>query len=205
MESNSDAPGQWFCRALDENRGYAPHYATQAQEARQLTIRTVAGSGLVGLTMIISACSGSASPRTPFAPSALPTAPVVAVPPAPSGWVYGMGYTLRGVGLAGVAFEATATGQLPIEGVTVYCDVCGEFGHTAAKTDRNGYYNFNRDIATGGGMWLSNGLTALHVSKDGYQDPPGLPPVTLGVQNPSGWRQIAILGDTQFDIQLVRR
>jgi hypothetical protein len=103
--------------------------------------------------------------------------------------------------LSGVVFEVTATGQVPIPGVSLYCDACGEFGHTAKTTDKDGFYSFSGDIAHGGGMWLPPSNTAyLIVQKEGYRDPPGLPrgPVS------QGWRDVTVKGDTRFDIQLVR-
>ena len=40
--------------------------------------------------------------------------------------------------LSGVVFEIADGGRVPIEGVELYCDSCGEFGHTATYTDANG-------------------------------------------------------------------
>jgi len=94
--------------------------------------------------------------------------------------------------LSGVVFEVTPAGQAPIEGVQVYCDSCGEFGHTFAHTDANGFYIFPA---------VFNGSNPLIVGKDGYRDPPGLPPGPLS----QGWRQVTVKGDTRFDIELVRR
>ena len=60
--------------------------------------------------------------------------------------------------LSGLVFEVTATGRLPIEGVSVYCDSCGDpFGHTYAYTDANGLYRFG---------WTANGATPLIVGKE---------------------------------------
>jgi hypothetical protein len=111
-----------------------------------------------------------------------------------------------GATLSGVVSDLASTGLTSLEGVSVYCDECGEFGHTFMTTDANGYYSFSGDIAHGGGVWVSPGYaTYLIVHKEGYQDPPGLPRPTLPPPNVPGWREVTIKGDTQFDIQLIRR
>ena len=101
--------------------------------------------------------------------------------------------------LAGLVFEATPSGPLPVSGVSVYCDACGEAGHTFATTDANGVYRFS------GGVWVAPGYsTYLIVEKAGYKDPAGLPPSTWGYSG-QGWRELTVEGDTWFDIELVRR
>lgn len=94
--------------------------------------------------------------------------------------------------LSGRVFEITASGRLPIEGVSVYCDSCGDpFGHTYAYTDANGLYWFG---------WTANGATPLIVGKNGYAlagNPPAGPV--------EGWIVVSVNGDTRFDIELVRR
>jgi hypothetical protein len=148
-------------------------------------------SGAIVLLVVVhglAGCGGS--------PSSLPSAPTSApqpVGPNPNAPVY----TLSRVTLSGVVSEVTPTGQTPIEGVTVECDDCGESGHTWAHTDADGLYSFT-------GVWVSSGIrTLLWVSKEGYQDPAGAP-APPGLSGP-GWREVTINGDTQFDIQLVRR
>lgn len=154
---------------------------------------------------IVTAACDHRSAATPTAP----TPPVVATTPTPTpvGFFYGPGYSLQGVALSGVVEETTPAGtRLPIEGARVYCDACGEYGHTGTTTDSNGRYHFSGQIAAGGGMWLTgDGLTPLHVSKDGYQDPPGLPALSRRYQDPSGWREVRVNGDTRFDMLLIRR
>ena len=94
--------------------------------------------------------------------------------------------------LSGVVFELTALGRTPIQGVSVYCDSCGDpLGHTFADTDANGFYSFS---------WTTNGQTPLIVRKEGYQLAGDLP---AGPVN--GWIVAAVNGDTRFDIELVRR
>jgi carboxypeptidase family protein len=94
--------------------------------------------------------------------------------------------------LSGVVFEMSETGRLPIQGVSVYCDSCGDpFGHTYANTDESGVYRF---------AWTANGATALIVGKEGYAlagNPPRGPV--------EGWIVATVSGDTRFDIELVRR
>ena len=94
--------------------------------------------------------------------------------------------------LSGVVFEVTESGRLPIEGVSVYCDSCGDpFGHTYAYTDPDGFYRF---------AWSANGATPLIVGKEGYAlaGTPTVGPV-------EGWIVATVNGDTRFDIELVRR
>ncbi len=112
---------------------------------------------------------------------------------------------LNGVTLYGVVTETTPAGPVPIEDVSVYCDACGEFGHTWARTDANGYYSFSGDLAAGGGIWLGDGPILLAVRKEGYDDPPDLPPASTRLPSGPGWREVTIGGDTRFDVQLVRR
>jgi hypothetical protein len=45
--------------------------------------------------------------------------------------------------LSGLVFEVTASGPVAVEGVQVYCDSCGELGHTSAYTDASGLYSFS--------------------------------------------------------------
>ena len=90
----------------------------------------------------------------------------------------------------------TSEGLVPLAGVEIYCDACGEFGHTRVTTDENGAYDFGRD-----GIWSDDGdVIAILISKDGYN-------VSGGSQGPSHWttQYVRISGDTRFDFQMVRR
>ena len=93
--------------------------------------------------------------------------------------------------LAGVVFEMTPAGVAPVEGVEVYCDSCGDYGHTSVHTDANGFYN-QADAHLG--------ITALLIYKNGY-DVVGATPTAGGF----GRREATVNGDTRFDIQVVRR
>ena len=168
-----------------------------------MTIRTGAAIGLAGLSMITTGCSGGSHVTNPVAPSPPPAiqAALPATDRNPGIWLGGT-YTLTAVSLYGLVYEDTAAGRVGIGGAAVYCEVCGADTHTWAIADANGFYRFSSDIATGGGVWLRTGaLTVVGVEHDGYQDPPGVPPMF----NTTGWRQVMISGDTQFDVQLVRR
>ncbi|MBA2305917.1 MAG: carboxypeptidase regulatory-like domain-containing protein [Acidobacteria bacterium] len=89
--------------------------------------------------------------------------------------------------LSGVVFERTVTGQVPIEGVSVYCDSCGSpVGHTFASSDENGYYSFE---------WTNNGSTPLWVTKAGYRLSGALEDRIVAT----------VSGDTRFDIEMIRR
>jgi hypothetical protein len=47
--------------------------------------------------------------------------------------------------------------------------------------------------------------TSLSATKAGYADPPGLPVMTPPNPSGAGWREVMVVGDTRFDIELVRR
>jgi hypothetical protein len=96
--------------------------------------------------------------------------------------------------ISGVVFEVTAAGRTPLD-ADLYCDSCGEVGvgHTFTHTDANGFYTF---------VGVSAGANPVLVSKAGYQDPLG---ELLGGSMPWYRRQVTVVGDTRFDIQLVRR
>lgn len=172
------------------------------RDGNAMTDRALAGIVLLVFAQGFYGCGGSVSSIAPLAPTPVPLQ--AAPPAAPSGWVYGGGYVLTGVTLFGEVFEATPTGRAPIAGAEIYCDACGEFGHTFVKTDANGFYQFSGDLGSGGGVWLSGATTPLNVGKEGYRDPDGLPTPTARLPSGQGWREVRINGDTRFDIELVR-
>jgi hypothetical protein len=145
---------------------------------------------LSALVMGLAGCSHAPPPFVPFVPTA-PSAPVPARDPA----VY-----MSDVTLSGVAFEETPTGRAPIERVWVYCEPCSEETHGGTYTDSNGFYSFT-------GVWIdpAHFPTRIHINKDGYVDPAGLPTPTPPNPSGAGWREVVINGNTEFNVQLVRR
>jgi hypothetical protein len=146
----------------------------------------------------VMGCSSSTSPSglpatmpsTSSAPT--PTSPSRPAPTGPSG-----------VALFGTVSERTPTGLKPLEGVLLYCDACGEFGHTFLTTDANGSYRFSGDLAHGGGIWLSDPISVL-VQKAGYTVMGGVP--INSPSYPEGfWVTVKMNGDTAFDIVLTAR
>jgi hypothetical protein len=88
--------------------------------------------------------------------------------------------------LSGVVFEVTPAGEIPIEGVGIYSDGCGEGGHGGGYTDTTGSYSFP----------CFAGHQDLQVGKVGYRSPHTTGNFGLGV---------LITGDTTLNIQLVRQ
>jgi hypothetical protein len=110
------------------------------------------------------------------------------------------------VTLFGVVWGESPTGSAPLAGAVVYCDACGEEGHTWARTDGNGYYSFSGDLSQGGGIWVNPGVPIpLLVGKEGYGDPAGLPPRSPRSPTGPGWREVTVDGDTRFDMTLVQQ
>jgi hypothetical protein len=165
-----------------------------------MNYRTLCAMSVVVLAGGLFGCGGADSALSPLAPSST-TQPTTIPPAVPGSWL--SGYTLTGVSLSGVVYELTSTGRVPIAGAVVYCELCGQETHSFATADANGFYHFPGDLTTGGGVWLAVGaITTLNVAYNNeYQDPPGMPPQRQG----PGWRDVLIDGDTQFDIELVRR
>ena len=147
---------------------------------------------LLVLAVGVSGCES----RNLASPSPLPSTSALqqpaSVPPPPRAFPPGV---LSDYTLSGVVFEVTATGEMPIEGADVYCELCLPGTHSWALTDSKGFYSFT-------GVWTEPDVrTQLWFGKEGYTDPPGVPLVF----NQSGWRQVSVTGDTRFDIQLVRK
>jgi hypothetical protein len=70
----------------------------------------------------------------------VPTAPTTVAQPTQPPAATGV-FAFAKVTLSGVVSEVMATGQAPIEGVSIYCEPCGEATHTFASTDNNGLYS----------------------------------------------------------------
>lgn len=118
---------------------------------------------------------------TPFSASPVPTTIAAPAPPPTP-------HTL-----SGLVFESTATGRVPVEGVHVYCDGCGSpVGHTSVFTAADGLYSFG---------WAYDSVLPLLVQKQGYT----VVGATAILSDGFARRSVTINGDTQFDIELVRR
>jgi hypothetical protein len=92
--------------------------------------------------------------------------------------------------LSGVVFEEAEEGRVAVEGVQVYCDACGEHGHTSSFTDAQGLYSFPEVYA---------GNTVLLVWKAGYTAVGGTPLAHYDKLS------VSVRENTRFDIRLVRR
>ena len=135
-------------------------------------------------------CGHSEPSPTAPSPSNVPVVPQAGAPV----------YTLSNVILSGMVFEETANGRVGIAGADVYCEPCGADTHTWALTDANGLYHFT-------GVWTNPGHfpTRISVGKSGYVDPAGIPTPTPPNPSGQGWREVVVIGDTRFDMQLVRQ
>jgi hypothetical protein len=148
-------------------------------------------SGLAVVIVIAGAhglagCGPEASPQLPRSSPTSPSSfvPYVTIQPTPV--VFAPNVTL-----SGVVFEITQGAEVPIEGVDIYCEACGEQTHTWASTDKKGFYSFK-------GVWGTS--VSIMVSKDGYEAAPG-PPDPSG----PGWKNVVINGDTRLNVQLERK
>ena len=120
--------------------------------------RTHRGIFILTLAAGLTGCDGSAL-RVPTAPSTTTSTPTVTTTAAgPRPWPSG---TLLEITLSGTVYEMTPTGRVPIEGVTLYCELCGADTHTWAYTDSTGVYRFT-------GVWVDGRPTSVHIGKDGY-------------------------------------
>jgi hypothetical protein len=153
-----------------------------------MTIRTNTGVFVLALATGVAGCDGANSAAPP-APSAVQT-PLPSTASTPTRNTFPPG-VLSAYTLSGVVLEVTMTGTRPIEGVAVYCELCGEETHSWSITDSSGIYSFT-------GVWTTPGSpTPVWFGKEGYTYPIGVAP--------SGYRQILVNGDTRFDVELVRK
>ena len=135
----------------------------------------------------------------------IPTTPTPTPPPVVSPAGGAATSVLADATLSGMVFEIVTESPrqiVGIEGVSVYCEQCGESTHNFAYTDSKGEYVFPRGVWTEGRPSFP---VRIGVAKDGYQDPPGLPKTTPPNPSGPGWREVVINGDTRFEIELVRR
>ena len=101
-------------------------------------------------------------------------------------------HSTTGYVLSGVVFEMTAAGSIPVPDVSLYCDSCGSpEGHTWTSTDSEGRYRF---------AWSINGVHELQVGKEGYilARPSGSYGIYSAIRT-------TVEGDTEFDIEMIRR
>lgn len=158
-----------------------------------MTIDIRAGFLILAFTAGLVGC-GSGGPQPPTGPSTIQQPPSR---PRPAG-SFPPGVLTDSI-ISGLVFELTANGRTPIEGVAVYCELCGESTHSWAFTDANGFYSFT-------GVWNAGMFpTSLGVEKTGYVDPPGRQAVTPPNPAGSGWREVMVIGHTRFDMELVKR
>ena len=122
-------------------------------------------------------------------------------------------YSVADVILAGVVYEVTPMGRVPIEGVRVQSDHFHVFPTPDAVTDSQGFFSF-RPVwicPCSWAPWVDAGITSIYVDKDGYEVPAGQAASIFGrrpgtdVPPDLRLRDVPISGDTRFDIQLVRR
>ena len=166
---------------------------------------------LLMLAAALAGCDGGSAP-SPSAPS--PTPPSVSPDSTPRAASNGSDtYYVADVILSGVVYEVTPLGRVPIEGVNVRLDYFHVFATPDVVTDSDGFFSF-------GPVWIcpcswalavDAGITAVWVNKEGYEVVAGESPSVFGyrlappVTPDSGLRDVPIDGDTQVEIQLVRR
>lgn len=93
--------------------------------------------------------------------------------------------------LVGVVFEVTGGGPVPVEGSHVYCDSCGDGGHSWVETDSEGRYAFPA---------VYNGDTPIIMTKAGY----AVVAPSRTLQDGSGVKNVLVNGDTRFDVGCAR-
>src|SRR5688572_13761395 len=147
------------------------------------------------LILGLAGCGGDSRP-IPSAPSLQPPLPSIPTPAVS---------VLADATLSGRVYEVVADTPprtIGIEGVSVYCEQCGESTHNFAYTDSRGEYVFPKGVWTEGRPSFP---IRILVAKEGYSDPPGLPKPTPPNPSGPGWREVVINGDTRFEMELVRR
>jgi hypothetical protein len=140
------------------------------------------------LATLVLACSDDTTP-SPIAPTPpqTPTTPT----PAPPGTLYT---------LSGVVFEVTSAGNMPLQGVEVYCEPCGPpDGHSLQQTGADGVYSF----AGAGGV--APGRIRMLLAERGY-----ILPNQPDMSGPdgTGWMgsvTVPVTGDTRYDIQIMQK
>ena len=148
------------------------------------------GIAIVLATLVV-ACGSDDTTPIPTAPPPPPPSPATPTPPPAPPTLYT---------LAGVVFEVTSTGNVPIGGVEVYCEPCGPpDGHSSRMTGADGVYSFD------GGGGVASGHIQMLVAKRGY-----VLPNQPDMSGPSGdgWMgsvTVPVTGDTRFNIEIIRK
>ena len=151
-----------------------------------VTTRTRMAIACVVLLQGLAGCTGSTEvPSAPSPPVASP-APPVAQPAGDS--------VLADATLSGMVYEVatdSSSRHVGIEGVSVYCEQCGESTHNFSYTDSKSEYVFPR------GVW-TEGRPAFPIPHPGrqrrLQDPAGLPKTDAAE---SLWPRLAGNGDSR--------
>jgi hypothetical protein len=134
---------------------------------------------VVLLAVTLTSCDRS--PTAPLQPTPTPLPP--AAPPVPATGPYV---------LAGLIFELTSAGPVPVAGAHIEVSVCPQSGHeyVITSSDDAGMYR-----ATG----MCSGETYLWAGKQGYlMNRKGAPPCDHDCV------VVDIRGDTRFDVEFVR-
>jgi hypothetical protein len=99
--------------------------------------------------------------------------------------------------VAGIVYEETSAGRVPVAGVDVYCDSCDPpLGHSLKVTDAKGAFSFAQ---------VPKGVIPLVLAKQGYVLPNQ--PDQSGADG-LGWMgtlEVVVNGDTLRDIQIARK
>ena len=159
-----------------------------------LICRVLYGIVFLMLGGALSSCGKDQAQPSPISPSSVQPAPAPSPPIVDS--------VLADATLSGMVYEVVTGSPVGIQGVSVYCEQCGESTHNLAYTDATGSYVFPH------GVWTEGRPTfpiRIWITKDGYKDPDGLPKTTPPNPSGAGWREVVINGDTRFDAELVRR
>ena len=148
------------------------------------------GIAIVLATLVV-ACGSDDTPPIPIAPTP-PQTPSAPTPPAPAPRTL---YTL-----AGVVFEVTSAGNMPLQGVEVYCEPCGPpDGHSSRMTGADGVYSFD---GVGG---VASGNIQMLLHKRGYVLPNQPDMSGPNGDNWMGSVTVTVAGDTRFNIEIIRR
>jgi hypothetical protein len=159
-----------------------------------MAIRTSTSFFLWVLVLALAGCNGASS-------SSLTGPSPIQPPPTPQ--PNGRGEYVVDVTLSGVVFEMTPAGRVPIQGVSFYSSE-----QAGGVTDINGVFKV-KPVWVCPCDWAPSveaNMTAIWFEKAGYEFPAGLPAsVFVFTGGSDGHRDVKVQGDTQFDVELVRK